>query len=391
MAAVPTYRIGSNGAYRVNEANPLLDVDFRYGIDDEVLGSDTSGGGAVAHVAASRAVYLSVGASSGDQAVLQTHERYGGRRLRAQRISFTFRMDDAGQTNQRREIGLFQDGVSRDGYFFRQEGTTLSIVIAKAGTEQVFLQGPQWNVDPLDGTGPSGKTLDVTKLTTVEVQAETNYGHVWINGVQVFTFDGRNVAADSATTGMVLPLRAEVTNDGASASGGMTVYNLSLWYEGLLARPGEVFSFGHTLATVPAGAAVPIFSLRAADTVDIGAGAFDNFVRAVVHFITFSGDARLNYFVFVDPTLTGATWAESPGANSALEADITATALTGGKQVFFWTATQGVLADLSGLTPDQERPIINKFPTGKRVLTFAAQRISGSPGAAAGVTWHEER
>lgn len=62
--------------------------------------------------------------------------------------------------------GLY-DGT--DGFIYRVTGSNIEIVIRRNGVETVFPRSV-WNVDRVDGSGPSGITLDLTKGNVFNIQ-----------------------------------------------------------------------------------------------------------------------------------------------------------------------------------------------------------------------------
>ena len=61
--------------------------------------------------------------------------------------------------NQLGRWGLFD---SQNGAFFGVNSTEVFVAVRRAGTDLIFPQST-WNVDRLDGTGPSGATLRFIK------------------------------------------------------------------------------------------------------------------------------------------------------------------------------------------------------------------------------------
>jgi len=71
-------------------------------------------------------------------------------------------MDDA-KTNLRQRVGYYG---AANGIFLELENAVLSFVKRSSITGSVVetkVAQANWNVDKLDGTGPSGITLDITK------------------------------------------------------------------------------------------------------------------------------------------------------------------------------------------------------------------------------------
>jgi len=193
--------------------------------DEEIGGSATS-----VHSSANSEVKMSVTADSGDYVIRQTKQRFNYQPGKSQEILMTFHSPQAtGITNR---IGLFDDDGTGDnltpnnGIFFECDGG-LSWNIAKDGAITETIEQASWNVDPLDGTGNSGKTLDMTAAQIMIMDFEwLGVGRVRVG----FVIDGLifychyfNHANDSTFSSVYmstpnLPLRYSIETDGTTAS-----------------------------------------------------------------------------------------------------------------------------------------------------------------------------
>jgi len=75
----------------------------------------------------------------------------------------TFQMDNSTSANLNQSVGYFN---TQNGVFFRRTGGVNALVLRSntSGTpsDARFVNQTDWNGDKLDGTGPSGYTLDLT-------------------------------------------------------------------------------------------------------------------------------------------------------------------------------------------------------------------------------------
>jgi|DEB0MinimDraft_10_1074344.scaffolds.fasta_scaffold15049_4 hypothetical protein len=132
--------------------------------DEEIVnsGSTTS-----THSTADAATTMTVGAASGDYVIRQTKQRFNYQPGKSQQCMFTLVLG-AATTNVTKKVGYFNTSTASpytaniDGVYLAQDGTTQYVTIAKNGTEDSVAQA-NWNIDPFDGTGPSGVTIDWTK------------------------------------------------------------------------------------------------------------------------------------------------------------------------------------------------------------------------------------
>lgn len=153
--------IDAAGAQTVSQKQILGDYVIQH--DDLPLLIDRVGTGTQAHSFGK--VTLSV--TSGQYAIAQskvTHPYFPGK---SQTPEVTFE-NFTNQANTVKRIGYFSSSIVApytadfDGYYLEADGTTHNLVICNNGTKTTIAIA-DWD-DPLDGTGPSGKTIDFTKF-----------------------------------------------------------------------------------------------------------------------------------------------------------------------------------------------------------------------------------
>jgi hypothetical protein len=217
---------------RLRTSEPFTIFDSKQLHDKQPLFWDEKLGGSATsvHSEDNAEVKMSVTANVADYVIRQTKQRFNYQPGKSQEILMTFHSPQAsGITNR---VGLFDDDGTGDnltpnnGIFFECDGA-LSWNIAKAGTVTETVTQDNWNVDPLDGTGASGKALDMTSSQILIIDFE------WLGVGRVragFVIDGLiyychyfNHANDPAFSSVYmstpnLPLRYSIETDGTSAS-----------------------------------------------------------------------------------------------------------------------------------------------------------------------------
>jgi hypothetical protein len=131
-----------------------------------------------------------------------------------------------------------------------------------------------WNQDPLNGTGPSGITLDASKAQILYMDVEwlglgtVRMGFI-IDGVFVpaHNFNHANLITTTYITTASLPLRYEMTNTGATASASTLKQVCStVISEGGYELRGAQLSAGNTITSprtlTTAGTFYPVVSIR---------------------------------------------------------------------------------------------------------------------------------
>lgn len=151
-----------------------FDSQFTYQIDDDLWDESTSGDGTITYDDDNGQALLNAGATAGtNTAVLQSH--YHAPYVPGYGMSafITGRRDGTVPTNGEVGRGLY-DG--ENGIYEKEtaSGITLNIETTTDASNQSIAQA-SWNIDPMDGTGPSGLTLDTTKNNILVIQFQALY------------------------------------------------------------------------------------------------------------------------------------------------------------------------------------------------------------------------
>ena len=155
---------------------------------------------------------------NGDVIQRQTFMRFNYQPGKSQLIFMTGVLG-AGVADLLREIGI---GDASNGLFFQQSGTTLQFVIRKNGSDTVFPQS-DWNLDKLDGTGPSGITINTSMQQIFILDfswlgvGRVRVGFI-IGGdvIYVTEVNSANVANSVYMSTPTLPLRYAITSTGGA-------------------------------------------------------------------------------------------------------------------------------------------------------------------------------
>ena len=215
---------------KLRTSNPYTIFDSKQLHDKQPLFWDeiASGLATSTHNSIDSCVEMSVTASASDSVIRQTKQRFNYQPGKSQLILMTFQIPIVEGITAR--IGIF-DGTGsgyltpNNGIFFECDGD-VSWNIAKNGSITESVIQDNWNVDPLDGTGPSGKTLDLDAAQILII----DYEWLGVGRVRVgFVIDGLiyychyfNHANDPTFDSVYmstpnLPLRYSIETDGSNA------------------------------------------------------------------------------------------------------------------------------------------------------------------------------
>ena len=251
-------------------------------------------------------------------------------------ILSTFVMQPA-KENLRQRVGYFG---ANNGIFLQQSSNTVSFVERSSVTGSVIdtlVNQQDWNVDKMDGTGPSLMTLDLSKAQILWMDIEwlglgtVRCGFV-IDGklIHCHSFHHANIITTTYITTASLPLRYEIKNIG-TVSGGSTLKQIcsSVISEGGYELRGRQQAIStpitapKTLAT--AGTYYPVISIRLKST------ALDAVVILTALSMLGTGNGiDFAWRVTAGATVTTVSWT-SAGNDSAVEYTISGTATTGGR------------------------------------------------------------
>lgn len=377
---------------RVSNSYPLFDNTNEYGINTRDWVGTTSGDGALTfnYDQAVRVLTATTGS-----VVRQTRVNWRNFPGRATQLYLSFEIGPKVSGAVKR-IGYYDAG---NGVFLEVNGTDVRFVkrtdITGTASDANYATQANWNRDKLDGTGPSGQTLNLGSFQTMFIDVlYSTVGRVRVG----FVFNGKRVIAHeffSGNNGLGstwrtphLPIRAELTAVGTTAQ--LKLRGTSLQVE---AGTGDFTRGWLNTGSTSAPAATtttlrPILSVRAKALLN----GYPNRAWLVPYdfgFLTKSNDIR--WVILVGATLTGASWV-SPAADAAGEYDVSATSFTGGFQVVSGFSPAG----LGGASGASYEAIIDKFPTsvdsltgGQTIYTLAAQSLTGTADVFAYINWRE--
>lgn len=324
---------------RVSSPVTLFDGKNLYGnravdYDEALTGSATA-----ADVANAPLRRLTVTGNATDSAIRQTKRYFAYQAGKSHQVLVTFILG-AAVANVQRRVGYF-DG--NNGVFLQQNSTAVSLVV-RSSTSGSPSDSPvnqaSWNIDPMDGTGPSGKTLDLSKSQILYIDFE------WLGVGRVrcgFVIDGKlyyahafyaaNLSPTVYTATTALPVRWEIANTAASAGATLNCNCASVASEGGTEYPG-------TLTGIDRGTTLRTFSVAEGTTLRpiLGVRATSAYTRMTAYpeflevLCTSNSSSGFRWVLLLNPTFTGGAapvWT-SVSPNSGLEYDITRSGIVSG-------------------------------------------------------------
>lgn len=350
-ATLPPVALDSFGRQRTSQPFTLFDSSHRFA-DNGLWATSTSSGGTAVFNADQGLVDLNTTTTVGSSVQRETYKVFSYQPGKSLLAMSTFVMDPA-KTGLTQRVGYYGDNngfyleqIDNDVYFVKRSYITGSVV------NTAILQA-NWNYDPMDGTGPSGLTLDLTKAQILWLDMEwlgvgsVRMGFV-INGQFYIChiFDHANIIASTYTTTATLPLRYEIKNNSGVASTLKQICSTVI-SEGGYTLTGKQYSVEIPIGT-PTGFAVastyyPIIGVKLTST-KLDAVA----ILTALSILGLGNGKNYSWRLVQGGTITGGAWVPA-GASSAVEYNITGTSVAGGSIL-----TSGYLN-----SSNQASPVVN--------------------------------
>lgn len=391
---------GSDAFGRLRTANAFTLFDSSHRYKDNGLWSTASGtGGTTTFNANTGLVELAVTTTSGSEVVRESTKVFPYQPGKSLLVMSTFVMEP-GKAGLRQRVGYY--GAS-NGIYLEKNGVNSPTFVERnsvtGSVTETSVAQTNWNQDKLDGTGPSGLTIDLAKAQILWMDIEwlglgtVRIGFI-INGkfIHCHSFHHANLINSTYITTASLPLRYEIKNITATASSSTLKQICSTvisegGYElrGLQQAIGTSITSPYSLTT--AGTFYPVISIRLKST------ALDAIVvLSALSIMAAGGTANYCWRIIESATTTGGTWV-SAGSNSSVEYNLTGTATAGGR-----VAAQGYFsASNQALAPtDILREALFKFQLERDGLsgtpyeiTLAATASANTSTLHASLDWEE--
>lgn len=326
------------GRARVSTPFTLFDSSHRYSDNGLWATSNTSGNSSITFISTAGLMNLSVTTANNAEIIRETTKVFSYQPGKSLQILQTFVMEP--KANVRHRVGYYG---ANNGVYLEVSGNTAYFVersLSSGTVQETRVVQSDWNRDTLLGnvaSSPSGITLDLTKAQISFIDVE------WLGLGTVrcgFVIDGRlihchsfhhaNLIDSTYMTTASLPLRYEIKNLSDTASN-TTLKQVcsSVISEGGYELRGAQQSIGMGANTpvnlAVSGAFYPIISIRLKREREDAI-----VILSALSILGIGNNARFRYQIIFNPTLGNTSWT-SAGTNSAVEYDMSANTISGGK------------------------------------------------------------
>lgn len=309
--ALPSTGYDAFGRLAVAAPHKLYENGATHDIDTtRYHATKVTNGGTIVRNGTKTQMELTTTTASGDKVEFRSRRHVQYNKANAQEIFVIYRANPT--PNRRERWGYFNDS---NGIFFEHDGTNARIVIRSdtSGTPvDLQIEQSTWD-DPLDGTGPSGLTIDWTKQTIYKM----DFGWLSARGVRFFVDVGgvfvlvkqwyiSNMLDVPFMATATLPIAFEVENTGTTAqttTSSFTCY--AVQSSGSAAQEGPVRLLSNGVNPTNVGPTEAIVGGIRINSSWVGRASIQPLKFGV---LPSSGTTFVHYRVLYNPTLIGATW-----------------------------------------------------------------------------------
>ena len=383
------------GRFRTSEPYTLFDSFHRFQ-DNGKISTYTANGGTSTYDAAAGTVLINVTTTSGSEVIRESSRVFSYQPGKSLLVLQTFVLP-APQANLRVRQGYFD---ADNGFYIQQLGSQISLVKRSSSSGSLVntvVNQSSWSIDPMNGSGPSGITLDFTKAQIMWHDLEwlgvgtVRVGFV-VNGIfyPVHYWNHANIVTTTYMTTACLPVRAEINATAAIGSNAThTIICTSIISEGGYQLTGRTLSAGHTLAApvrLPNDQSMkPIMSIRLKSTRLQAIVLPTNFTFAP------AGQSIFEYQIMIGAVTSGGSWV-SAGTNSSVEYNLAPTSLVSGTAAdtaFIVSSNQSSAAPSLSKTPFEYQLERNTFTPVAYEFVIMAATTGTNQDVYASIGWEE--
>ena len=400
IRAADSPSIDAFSRWRTSSANYVFDTNFEYTLQPLIFEAVTAQTGAtVTHDATNRNALMTTSATpASGAAYMQTYEHFRYQSGRSQLILTTFNFIET-DANTLKFIG-YSNGSN--GVELQQSGSTVQLVLLSdtAKGDETVVQ-TSWNLDPMDGTGPSGITLDLTKTHILVIDLQwLGVGRVRcgfdIDGIiyYVHQFIHANLETVAYMQTANLPIRAGMTCTGASTTT-MRFICASVSSEGGQTNVGGYGFSQQANVTAGNGTATHLLSLRPKTTFNSISNRSQFVLESVDILVT--GSSPIRWSLCIGQAISGTTTFNDVNATySGMEYNILGT-VSGSPAI---VVTQGYVAATAQNKGSISRDVSTKYPITLNqagairtngTLTLLVTGIGGASAVRGILNWREIR
>ena len=397
----PAMSIDAFGRARTSTPFTLFDSFNRYQDNEKSVTANTAGG-TFAFNSNTSTIDSTLTTTSGAHVYRETVRVFAYQPGKSLQILTTFIMNPA-KANLRQRIGYF--GTDNGFYLERYDASGIRFVKRSRVSGDVVdtsIEKADWNIDKMDGTGPSGLTLnlDYPQIMFIDIEwlgvGTARLGFV-INGAFIHCHSFHHSNVSDAPSGAYmqtacLPLRSEIENTGTTISNS-TLKSIcqTVISEGGYELRGRMRTAGMNTPTSNNYTLTALNTYYPVCSIRLKSNRLDAVVLPKQISLVGTTASDYRYKIVNGANITGGTWI-SAGSDSHVEFNINATSMSGGTELqssyLVSTGTQSFTAKLEdgSFKFQLER---NSFTSTPSTFTIAVSSKANGDKILAGIDWEE--
>jgi hypothetical protein len=329
-----SFRTDLFGRIKTSEAYTVFESIHRYEKSAD-FSEYTSGTASITYLEHESALSLAVGSNSGDTVTLESFKVFPFQTGKSLQIMQTFSLGEP-KENLRQRVGYFS---RTNGIYLEKDGNQTNIVwrsFVTGSLVETRIAQQDWNIDALDGEGPSDYVLDLTKSQMLWIELTSmNSGSARIGFaidgfyIPVHQINNSNNRTTPLFTTASLPMRFEITNTGSTiGTSAMKQMSSAVISNGGIAKQTEQWTVVTNGEVTVGEEYTPLVALR------LASGRTDAVVTTSALNIYPVSNDDFEWALIKNPTtFTGGTWTTYYPKNN-VQFNKTATSMSGGVALF---------------------------------------------------------
>ena len=389
MTLAHTSQLDAFGRLRVSNPVTLFDSQNRYRINDKYYSSNTNGA-TITYSAPESTVLLNVVSNS--TAIRESRFVFNYQPGKSLMTLNTFVMAPP-QANLIQRVGYYG---SDNGYYIQRGPGSNVYVVERSNSSgtltEILVPQSQWNVDRIDGTGPSGVTLNLLAsqiwFTDIEwLGVGSVRTGVCIDGrfIPCHVFHHANIKQRTYITTACLPIRYEILASGTiSSTATLRQICSTVLSEGGYEPKEQLFcAVGPIGGNILNNTRIPLVSIRLAP------GRLDAIaVLKQINLAVSSGNDLAQWYLVLNGTLTGATFTANTESTN-IQVDTAASAISGGRNIEVGYAQTGSINTSLQASFFEAQVGRNSFTQTSDIITFCANGLTPDPKVFWSLAWSE--
>lgn len=392
---------------RIRISNPITIFSSDQKSGDNLLKWETAvtGTGNITHLPDESSILMSTGATltSGQSCIRSTRRYMRYQPGKSQLILMTFAMATDGYNNSRARVGYFD---ANNGVYLHTNGTAFATVQFALRTSTsgapvtTSVSQASWNLDPLNGTGPSGKTLDLSKAQILVIDLQwLGVGRVRcgfdIDGQVIYAHEFLNANTTQTKVYMKwasLPCRLEVEVTGTATSTRTLrhICTTVISEGGDSTESATQHTHNNGVTAIAVTTRRPVLSIRAKAT---GPNSIRNIGQMVLREADITASNNNSFYeIVLNGTLTGASWSAVDATYSLAEKDTSATTISGGiilSSGYVVAGSGSLIGSISKSISRDLALIYSALGNVQDTISIVCTSTSGTSNILAAIDWEE--